>query len=305
MARIGASTLFLGIVAVMFGLLGAYVVRKELHKAPAPAAAAKPAEPEKVFVPLAGRDLPAGHTIAMSDVSVYRLTREEMKTRGVKGEFMSNTQQIIGRVLKAPLNKGSTFDTEFFYPDGTGPTVAEKLAPGLRAVTITVEVPAAVSGFASPGSRVDVYFRADADTKAELPETTITLIEGVEVLAFNAITTQGARTAPTDMSGHREAQVTLAVDPRQAAALRVVDGRGTLSLALRHPDDKVAAAGATPRTLEELLERPNHKYRIEVYRGRQMSRIEFKDQQRMTPTPRMETQNVAAPAPPAEAAQAK
>lgn len=275
MAKFSAGTLLLGLIAVMFGLLGAYVIRKELHK---PQVEAAPTEVATYLVPRASTDLQSGREITLSDIAVSRMTLRQMADAGITGEFMSSTRQIIGRVIRTDIPKGDTFDTDLFYPEGTGPNVAEKLESGFRAVTVTVEGAAAVAGFASPGSMVDVLFRADRDEDNDLPETTVMLIEGVEVLALNNETFTGARSGEERRSN--QASVTLAVTPDHAAALRVVEGRGSLSLALRNPNDELVLGGPQPRTLNDLLERPDTRHRMEVYRGRALSRVEFRDSQR-------------------------
>lgn len=284
MAKFSAGTMLLGIFAVLFGLLGAYVVRKELNK-PQPVAEPTAAEPPaKVLVPMAGTDLQAGRKLTMGDIAVMRMSPQELRERGISGPFMNSTQQIIGRILKSDLAKGETFNLGLFYPQGTGPNVVDKLEPGYRAVTINVKGAAAVAGFASPGSMVDVIFRADADEDRDLPETTVTLIEGVRVLAFNEITYDAARYESQNLKEQREASVTLSVQPHHATALRVVEGRGALSLALRSPEEAVALVRNHPQTLDELLNRRSNKHRMEVYRGRSMERVEFRGYDRISPT---------------------
>lgn len=301
MARFSAGTLLLGIIAVMFGLLSAYIVRKELHK-PQPVVQAETAPaPQSFVVPRASTDLEEGRQLTLGDISIYRMTVDHLREEGIANAFMNSTEQIIGRVLRAKLAKGETFDTDLFYPEGTGPSVAEKLETGERAVTVTIEGPAAVAGFASPGSMVDVLFRAEEDEDKELPQTTITLLEGVRVLAFNNQTFQ-ATARNTQPARNDTALVTLAVSPDEAAALRVVEGRGLLSLSLRNPGDVDVFAGTQPRTLDELLERPNNKYKMEIYRGRSLTQVEFKKGERLTPTPATEqlaTRPTSAPVPPA------
>ncbi len=290
--RAGAGSLLFGIFAVLFGLLGAYVVRKELHKNPVAAAYTDDIRPGTMTVPVASVDLEAGRRVEFGDIAIMKLTPSQMKAQKITGAFMGNTKQIIGRVLKHDLKEGRPFDTPDFYPDGTGPSVAERLKKGYRAVTVSVDQNSAVAGFAIPGSIVDVIFRADSakdghDKHSDtLPETTVTLIEAAEVLALNQDTAQVLRmTDPKDVAPPTgKASVTLAVTSRQAASLRVVDGRGSMSLALRNKDDRDVAEEISPRTLDELLERSTNKHKMEIYRGRQMSQTSFKNNERLTPT---------------------
>lgn len=291
--RASAGSLLFGIFAVMFGLLGAYVVRKEMHKPNSvSAASSKDDRIPTVTVPVASMPLEAGRKVEFGDIAIMKLTPAQMKAQNITGAYMSNTKQIIGRVLKKAIKEGGVFDTPDFYPEGTGPSVAERLKKGYRAVTVSVDQDSAVAGFAIPGSVVDVIFRADSAKETrdklsdDLPETTVTLIEAAEVLALNQDTAQVLRTADPKAAtpASSKASVTLAVTPKQAASLRVVDGRGSMSLALRNKDDRDVSEEVSPRTLDDLLERSNQKHRMEIYRGRQMSQTAFKNNERLTPT---------------------
>lgn len=328
--RPSSGTLLLGIFAVMFGLLGAYAVRKELHKPVAKADVKSEEKSQAVTVPVAGQNLEAGRTLTLGDIALMKLTPAQMKAQKITGSFMSNPKQIIGRIVKTPIKEGATFDTPNFYPEGTGPSLTDRLKPGFRAVTITVDQDAAVAGFAIPGSLVDVLFRADAVTPAnsdpqdQLPEITVTLIEGAEVLALNKDTAQAHRVdgATSALSGKKMA-ITLAVTQRQAVSLQVTEGRGSISLALRGRDDRVTSHGQTaerqvasgdtkvvsadakasratseghvdereaalveplPKTLDDLLSRSNTvHHRMEIYRGRQLKQVHFRNFERMAP----------------------
>ena len=280
MSRISPGTVLLAIIAVMFGLLGAFGVHQYLNKEKPKA---EVAAPESVAVPVASIDLKAGREITLSDIAILKLTREQMKKKGISGAFMSNTAQIIGRVLQQDVKRGATFDTSLFYPEGTGPSVAERLKPGLRAVTVSVEIDAAVAGLADVGSWVDVFFRSEADTNKDLPETTVTLLRGVQVLALNQETFDGTRTAPPRGTTTKKTSVTLGVTPQQVTALKVVQNRGTLTLALRHPDDIENVDTDPFRTLDELLNRrASTKFLMEIYRGRRRTKVDFEQDQRIT-----------------------
>jgi pilus assembly protein CpaB len=197
---------------------------------------------------------------------------------------MRTPTQIIGRILKTDLPKGSAFDTAQLYPEGVYPNPADRLAPGFRAVTIPVDAMSAVGGFATPGAWVDVMFRADENEDEDLPELTVTLVESVEVLALNEHTFTGSKSDDPNGRDAKEMAVTLAVRPEQAAALRVVDGRGTLSLMLRNPNDDTPTALNIPRTMHDVLDRPYTKWRMQVYRGGSLSSVDFRRNQRDTPT---------------------
>lgn len=160
MSRIDSGTILVAFFAILFGLIGAFLLRKSLRAKkevvqPAPQVQRAPV---KITVPLASRDLKSGTQITLDDIALFRLTREQMKENGIKRVFMSNPDQIIGKIVAVDLDRGATFDTKDFYSLGTGPGIADKLQPGQRAVTIEVTETSALLGFAGAGQNVDVLF---------------------------------------------------------------------------------------------------------------------------------------------------
>jgi len=319
MSKISSGAIMLAFVAVLFGLLGAYVVREVLRRP----RTAQRQKIEMVTVPMASTDLKPGRKIALGDVGLARMTRAEMKERGISRAFMTDTNQIIGRTLRKEMKRGDRFDTTLFYPDGIRPGLAGRLKPGFRAVTIPVWSDDALLGFAGPGSWVDVIFRSspigqsggygpryhadrnDADHPAWQDytrhygswhgaigrnrnrrnpfaqqirmEQTVTLLENVQVLAVDRETFEGIT---VESQESERMTVTLAVKPEQATSLRIVDGRGELSLALRAPDDEATVQDGAPRTLEDIIDIPDdpmveQNHDMEVYRGFRMSRVGF------------------------------
>ena len=276
MKNLSPGTLILGIFAVLFGLVGAYAVKSHLQAKPEPA---PPAPIRQLTVPLASVDLTPGRTITMGDVVVARMTRDEIKKRNLPADFMTYVGQVIGRTLREPIGKGDAFLISSFYPEGLGPDVADRLAAGYRAVTIPVADESTEVGLISPGASVDVLFRSLPDPSKRLPETTVTLLESVDVLAVGSQTFEGAR---SDSSGNRRRQdipVTLAVTPKQAGALKVVEGRGSVSLVLRGGKDMEMAENPTPQTLAGLLglSIPKKPFATEIYRRGSLTTTVFEE----------------------------
>jgi pilus assembly protein CpaB len=168
------------------------------------------------------------------------------------------------------------------YAEGTGPNLGEKLKPGHRAVTLSIADTGAVGGFAAPGSVVDVLFRVTprrGSRNTTVPEATIRLLEGVEVLALGSSSTPGSRSGTS--SNNNTSSVTLAVTADQANALKVVEGRGELSLALRNPNEAAIAGTSAKMTLEELLGiKPDAPpFIAEIYRGTSRQTVTFERDQ--------------------------
>lgn len=235
MAKISSGTMTVTVLAALVGLGGAFVVRQTLQRPMTSEAAAPRATPEMVTIPLAATDLQPGRKMTLNDIAPRRMTMEQFKkSEFQKLTFLSNTQQIQGRSLRKAVQAGRPFDPGDFFPDGGGPDIAERLQPGYRAVTVPIENIGAVNGFAAPGSIVDVLFRAKPE--GTRPQVTLTLLERIEVIAFNVNVVSGNRNDPA-ANTPSTSTVTLAVTPQQAKILKVVEGRGDVSLTLRNPKD--------------------------------------------------------------------
>jgi Flp pilus assembly protein CpaB len=219
-------------------------------------------------------------------------------------QVMLDPSQIIGRILQTEMKPGDPFLTINLFAQGTGPKLSDKLKPGMRAMTIPIDNLSAVGGSTVEGSFVDVLFRAkkrDADLandRPEIPATTVTLLENVEVLSVGRmepaarrgqndnldvrLNNIGAATgAGNNFLGGPVVHVTIAVSPDQANVVKAVLGQGDMSLSLRNegtpaPNQQGAVnpnGGATPNkyTLEGILGIKGAETggldKIEIFRG--------------------------------------
>jgi pilus assembly protein CpaB len=237
MARISSGTMTVVVFAILIGLGSAFVVRQKLKQPGLPPLRDLTPAEQTVLVPTAAMDLAPGQTLTINEIALLSLSPEKYKASAFVGvPFMRDANQISGRRVKSAIKKGEPFLPELFYPSNSGPGIAERLQPGYRAVTVPIENIGAVEGFALPGSVVDVMFRSRSE--GDRPEVTLTLLERVEVLALDSNVVPGQSPTPTPertVSG----SVTLAVTPQQGKMLKVVEGRGELSLALRNGDDNL------------------------------------------------------------------
>jgi hypothetical protein len=149
------------------------------------------------------------------------------------------------------------------------------------------------------GSFVDVIFRIQAvpgDPSRRvpgLPETTITLVENVEVLAVNRTEGMGLNPGVVDVRTNVNRKpdsfaaaiksVTLAVTPDQSNILKAATGRGELSLQLRgaHETGKQSIG---PVTLEKLLgiKPEDSPAQMEIYRGGGVEVLPYDQNNRFT-----------------------
>ena len=265
MRNLSPGTLILGIFAILFGLIAAYAAKNYLREQQAQAADG----PAGTSVPMAVADLPAERTITRDDIMSVRLTEKQLEEYNDYVPYMMRGQEIIGRTLSKPMKRGGVFQIANLYPVGIGPNLADRLQEGERAVTIPFTGSIAQTGLIKPAAIVDVLFRTSENGQEVLPETTLTLLERVRVLAVGQQTFEGAVGAG-DVGG----TVTLAVTALQAKALKVVEDRGTLTLVLRSDDDTVAAGTSGPTTMEELLgKRSNRPFSTQVFRRGQLTTV--------------------------------
>jgi Flp pilus assembly protein CpaB len=258
------------IFAILFGLVGAYGVRRQLAQQP-PEPVPEPTGPPTMRIPIASMDIEPGRPLTLGDLAIVSGANSQLrKDFDLPATLMTNSNQVIGRILREPIAKGAGFSPEMFYPEGQGPSVAERLKPGYRAVTIPVTGAGALNGYASPTSFVDILFRT-GDGVAVSP-TTVTLLEAVEVVALNRDSFPGSQKQANTSN------VTVAVTPEQAHALKITEGRGTFSLVLRSPDDTIAVSKRDAvKTIEDLLNLPVRRgnFTAEIYRGSSRSSQTF------------------------------
>lgn len=110
---------------------------------------------------------------------------------------------------------------------------------GMRAFAIKVDVSSGVSGFLSPGDRVDVYWtgRIQGNDSGRNGEVTQLIQAGIQLVAIDQ-TSESGRTGATIAR-----TVTVQVTPDQVAALAQAQATGNLSLSLvGREDDTIAGA---------------------------------------------------------------
>ncbi|SMH53055.1 Flp pilus assembly protein CpaB [Maritimibacter sp. HL-12] len=115
--------------------------------------------------------------------------------------------------------------------------VSARLASGKRAFAIKVDVASGVSGFISPGDRVDVYWTGRTGTRQEGTggEVTQLILTNVHIIAID-------QRADLDRTAPLVARtVTVEVTPDQVGRLNLAQNTGRLSLSLiGHSDASVA-----------------------------------------------------------------
>jgi len=130
------------------------------------------------------------------------------------------------------------------------------VAPGKRAVTVRATeagTDAAGNGMVRPGDYVDVLVTLEGDHGAS---AAVVLLQRVLVLAVGSETQpQAFVDAADDRSAARERQLTLSLKVEEAQLLALARARGTLSVALRGPDDSKVIEGVADMPVSSLYDK--------------------------------------------------
>jgi len=229
---------------------------------------------EKVPIVVAARDLPAETVLKYSDLG----QRTEFKT--AVGDNVIKPEEfplILDRRLRYPVRKNEPIFWSHVEAAARRPTgLAPMIRTGMRAVSIAVSGPDAVSGLVQPNDRVDIlgtFSLPSRSVPGEMETVTLTVLQDVTVLACGAYLARSDQPSGTDPfrpGGYN--MVTLAVTPREAELLTFIQhmrGLGQLTLSLRNPED-VSFEKELPeinfRRLESVLPELN------LYRQRQIHR---------------------------------
>ncbi len=200
---------------------------------------------------VAARDLPSGTLLKDSDLKWMPWPSDEGTGKYVlKGK--GSLSEYAGTVVRYGLREGEPIVTGRIVKPGQSGFMAAALAPGMRAVSISITPVAGVAGFVFPGDKVDVIVTHQiggknhngvegSTTGRKVSET---VLQDVRVLALD-------QKMNDQVSEPKIAQIaTLEVTPKQAETVTLSHEIGTLSLALRSiaNDPEPVAETAQPAT---------------------------------------------------------
>jgi pilus assembly protein CpaB len=193
-----------------------------------------------VEVVLAKTSLPA-----MSVITSKAVTKDTALKDTLPDGYLSSPVQAIGRVLAVPVVEGQVLTGSCFVTEGSDAQLAAVIPHGMRAVTITLSDRGITGGLLYPGCVVDVLasFTLSSQDRGRGQALSTTLLHGIQVLAVRGTSvvskkdsTKGALEEKT--AAKTRMTVTLMLDPKQAEALQLAMGYGSISLALRNPLDR-------------------------------------------------------------------
>jgi pilus assembly protein CpaB len=163
-------------------------------------------------------------------------------TRGMKS--------LAGLVAIVPIKKGEQVTYNKMVEPGIRTGLAPQIAPGRRAIAVSVGETTGVAKLVKPGDRVDLIAVLDMGAGKE-NRISKTIFQDIVVLAVGrSVTGNVARVIEPDAFGGKDhvkslaedysfSSVTLEVEPAQAQVLALItaNGENSLSLSLRNNDD--------------------------------------------------------------------
>lgn len=189
---------------------------------------AKPKDVVPVLV--ARQEIDPGAPIDPATVSFEERPRELVPAGAV-----TEIAQYEGRGLKGKAYPGEVILQAKLGEKGKF-GVALSIPPGMRVVTVPVNMTAVHSGMIRPGDRVDVLvtYTTRKPGQAETSRTK-TVLEYIEVFAVDRI-----READADDAGKgaKAENLSVLVTPEQASVLMLASNKGKLQMALRNGADK-------------------------------------------------------------------
>jgi pilus assembly protein CpaB len=282
--RISPATVTFGVMAIVLGLVAAYVVRQAMHKPPV---AARPAPPppapeEKVAVVYALYNIPKHTRVRLTDLAVSMVPKD---SKLVEGTFRFSSA-AEGRIAKDTIRAGQAVRNEHLLGIGEAlPDLADRLPEGHRAVTIIVQGSETGGKRLSEGDYIDLAMTVEG-THPDIGEVmTRTLMHNV--LVVDAAAGQPLVRGPrrSNPPANLDSVITVAVLPAEANKLIVAQRTGTLHATLVSNLDAAAAVpvAATDDAVSrrELLGLKEivapRKFTVEKWTGGKMQVLEMSD----------------------------
>jgi pilus assembly protein CpaB len=268
------------VIAFVIAGLCAFLVFRMLGRS---LQAAKPAATKSVVA--AVTDIKLGTILAKPNLTIVQMAGDLPKGAIV------NPDDAIGRGVISDLYQGEPILDSRLAPKGSGGGLAAAIPVGFRACAVKVDDVVSVSGFVTPGMRVDVLISGNPPGQqgGEQGTQSRTLLQNIQVLS-----------AGTDIQKDQEGKakqvqvVNVLVTPEQAEALTLAQNQGIkIQLVLRNPldtktdpvpgtgmgnifADKTAAGKPKSVVVAKSVKKPAAEaFSIEVINGATHSKQEF------------------------------
>jgi pilus assembly protein CpaB len=210
---------------------------------------------EMVEVYVAATELKYGQILTKEDVKIIEWPLKSIpetaftKAVDIFGDENETDTRIVIRVVDPGEIILSTKVTNL----GEDAGVASRLARGMRAFTINVDVASGVSGFLRPGDKIDIYWTGEVERGSIVTKL---IMDGISLIAIDQTSGEVSSAATVAKT------VTVAVSPKTVASLAQAQSTGKLLLSLRGVNDETVS-GAIEVTQNDLLGRVEIEAEVE------------------------------------------
>src|SRR5579884_703242 len=220
--------------ALVVAVVTAVMAKNMFAGAGAQQAAAAPSVPVGPKVLVAKKALPVGTIIDADSFTFQPWPKELMQSAYyVEGSPDSNPSALMGTVVRYAITAGQPVTRGSLVGPQDRGFLAAALGPGMRAITVPVNVSSGVAGFVFPGDHVDLVLTSNVEGGGDGPALKVseTIIRNLRVLATDQRTDEKDKDGKTVVKTF--SNVTLEVTPRIAEKIAVAQSLGQLSLSLR------------------------------------------------------------------------
>ena len=207
---------------------------------------------EPVRIVVARRNIPANEPLEVEWVAARPVPKKFVHANAI---YPEEVDLIISRELVYPIRAGDPILWMDFKGGERYRGFSTMIKEGERAMTVRVDETSSIGGLIQPGDHIDILgtfkrISESRDLKNE-PETTITLLQNVVVLAIGQITS-----ARSGMSTDRSesGMLTILVTPEEAALLIHAQRVGKLHNVLRNPEDIETFENLPKITFSDILQ---------------------------------------------------
>jgi pilus assembly protein CpaB len=240
--------LLFGAAAVLAGLLSWFLYANTVA----------PHLQARITVMATVHDLQVGQMIHKGDLKRIGVLPGDLPRGAVVSE-----KQALGRVALYPISANAPLVNESLSQLAGADGIPATIAPGYRAVSVSITDVSGVAGLIQPGAHVDVLFTRPG-TMAEA--ITSTILQNVKVLAIGHTVQVGQA---VDLKAPKVPVATLVVSPEDAQKLELAKNEGRISLSLRNPLD--GSTGVDGRPVNGDVLDPSLKARVEMTKLRNAS----------------------------------
>ena len=217
-------TLVVVVVAVVVASAASYAVYRAINSIPV-----RQVEIATAKAVVAARPLPMGTLVTRDAIKLI----DWPARTPLQGGYAS-VEDVVDRGLIAPVVENELLTVNNLAVKGAGAGLPPMITEGMRAISIRVDEVVNVSGFVTPGTRVDVLVIISPTDRQE-DRISRVVVSNVPVLTSGTLYDQDD--SRKNGKPVRSTVVTLMVTPEDAERIALAQSDGRLMLTLRNPLD--------------------------------------------------------------------